>query len=53
MLFLCNFLIVIVLFLNNHFFAFSVSTCNMKVGFFMLCNFFVSENYLSAKNKFL
>ena len=29
------------------------NTCNMEVEFFMLCNFFVSENYLSVKNNFL
>ena len=31
---LWNFLIVNVLFLNNHIFVFPVTTCNMKVEFF-------------------
>ena len=35
------------------FFAFPVTTRNMEVEFLMLCNLFVSENYLSDKNNFL
>ena len=51
MLFLCNFIIVNVLFLNNYIFCIP---CNMEVKFFDAVYFsFVPENYLSAKNNFL
>ena len=39
-IFFCNFLIVNVLFLNIHIFAFPVITCNMEVEFSLCCVIF-------------